>query len=125
VRLLEPVLRELLETWRRHPRLLLVNFLLTWVKIGLTGFSYWCIFRSLGYDSLGSFEVLPPMAASSLVAYLPVTFNGLGTVELTGMALFAAIGLPEEGVLIAYLLLRLLVYTLAWVPVGLWLLTRR
>lgn len=122
-RAIAPVLAELAETRRRHPWRLFANFLLSWVKVGLTGLSYWCVFRALGY-AVAPVEVLPPMAASALVAYLPITLNGLGTAELTGVALFAAIGLPPEGVLAAYLLLRVTVYLLAWLPVGLRLLAR-
>lgn len=104
-----------------HPLRVAINTSLTFLKISLAGAAYWCIFRALGYVDVALWRVIPLVAASSLVAYLPISFNGLGTVEIAGVALFSAIGIDESSVLSAYLTLRIIVLTLAWLPVGLWL----
>jgi hypothetical protein len=57
-----------------------------------------------------------------LVAYLPVSFNGIGTVELAGVALFGTVGVPAAAVFSGYMALRAMVLVIAWVPAGLFLL---
>ena len=113
--------REILHLARHHSVRIIINISLTVLKISLAGAAYWCIFRALGYVDVALWRVIPLVAASSLVAYLPISFNGLGTVEIAGVALFSAIGIDESSVLSAYLTLRIIVLTLAWLPVGLWL----
>ena len=56
------------------------------------------------------------VTVSLLVAYIPVSFNGLGTVEITGILLFSLLGLGEELVLSSYLVLRATVMLIAWMP---------
>lgn len=115
---------EILRTCKAVPKLVLLNFLLTIAKTLLVGLSYWCMFRAFGQSPAPGAVVLLS-AASSLVAYIPVSLNGLGTVELAGIALFATLGLPAPVVLAAYLLLRGMVLALAWLPAGAWLLLAR
>lgn len=103
----------------RYPRRIILNAALTVVKIALTGMSYWCIFAALGYGDIGPWRVVAIAAASSLVAYLPVSFNGIGTVELAGVALFGTLGVPATVVFSGYLALRAIALTIAWVPAGL------
>jgi uncharacterized membrane protein YbhN (UPF0104 family) len=108
---------ELETTARRHPWRVVANLVLTLAKIAALGFAYWCTFSGLGsrqYD-YGLLTLL--MAASALVAYIPVSLNGIGTVEAAGIWLFGKIGIAAHTVLAAYLLLRALVLILAWVPV--------
>lgn len=93
-----------------------VNVLLSLVKLAVVSAAYWCVFRALGFDGLDLQTVVPLVAASSLVAYIPVSLNGIGTVELTALFLFGALGIPSAGVLSAYVLLRLLTFVLAWAP---------
>ncbi|MCB1919469.1 MAG: flippase-like domain-containing protein [Candidatus Competibacteraceae bacterium] len=118
---LSQTFREILHLARHHSVRIVINISLTVLKISLAGAAYWCIFRALGYIDVALWRVIPLVAASSLVAYLPISFNGLGTVEIAGVALFSAIGINESSVLSAYLTLRIIVLTLAWLPVGLWL----
>lgn len=109
-------------TWH-YPKLVMANIILTFVKIGLAGTSYWYAFQALGYADVTLWRVIPLVAASSLVAYLPISFNGIGTVEIAGVALFSTIGIAETSVLSAYLTLRCLVISVAWGPLGIWLIT--
>lgn len=114
-------LRETVQVARCHPRRVAANMVMTSIKIGLIGAAYWCVFQALGHTNAALWRVIPLVAASSLVAYLPISFNGIGTVEITGVALFSTLGIAEPTVLSAYLILRVLVLALAWLPVGLWL----
>ncbi len=115
---------ELLATARHHPQRVLLNFMFTAVKIFVTGAAYWCMFRAFGEEGAGIISVTLIAAASSLVAYIPISVNGIGTVEIAGVLLFGALQLPAATVVSAYLMLRVLVLILAWVPAGLWLLLR-
>ena len=107
---------EFLDTFARHPRKVLLNAVLTLVCIGLIGMAYWCMFFSLGYTQLPPGKLILLVAACSIVAYIPISFNGIGTVEVTGIALFGQLEVPAAAVLSAYLCLRLIVMTLAWLP---------
>ncbi|HTT07463.1 MAG TPA: lysylphosphatidylglycerol synthase transmembrane domain-containing protein [Gammaproteobacteria bacterium] len=121
---LSDTLRELLITARHNPLRVLLNFMFTLVKIFLTGGAYWCMFRAFGESGIGVLPVTLIAAASSLVAYVPISVNGIGTVEIAGMLLFGVLQLPAATVLSAYLVLRVLVLILAWFPAGIWLLLR-
>lgn len=124
-KMIEEVICELLTTLRHAPSQVAFNIVLTWMKIGLTGFAYLAMFNAVGENSVTLLQVLPLMAASALVAYIPISFNGLGTVELTGIILFSLIGVTEAVVLATYLSLRLLLLALAWLPSSLWIVSRR
>jgi uncharacterized protein (TIRG00374 family) len=115
-------LHEVASVARNHPRRLIINIVLTTAKVVFTGASYWCVFRALGYEGISLWPVIFLAAASSIVAYLPISFNGIGTVEVTGIMLFSELGLPHTAVLSGYLALRVAVLLLAWIPAGLWLL---
>lgn len=108
-------------TARLYPGLVALNAVLTVVKFALVTAAYGCVLGSIGVRGVAVTDLLSVVAASSLIAYIPVTANGVGTAEAAGVALFGALGIPAAAVLSAYILLRLLVMALAWVPVGFWL----
>jgi uncharacterized membrane protein YbhN (UPF0104 family) len=122
LRFLDTQAQQLWECCSRFPQRVALNFFLTMVKTGLIGVSYWTVFRALGYVDIPLLQVIPLVAASSLVAYLPVSFNGIGTVEAAGLVLFSSLKIADSAVLTAYLLLRANVMLLAWLPAGLWFL---
>lgn len=103
---------------REQPGRVLINALLTLVKLLLTGVSYWCALRAMGQPL--TLTELPAItlcaAAAGLVAYVPLSLNGIGTVELTGLTLFGALGLPPEKILAAYMWLRLATLLAAILP---------
>jgi len=108
--------REFMDTSSRFPEKVLLNALLTLLGICVIGTAYWCVFMALGYTELSLWRIVPLVAACSIVAYVPVSFNGIGTVEVTGIVLFGFLGVPAPAVLSAYLCLRLIVFALAWLP---------
>lgn len=119
------ILSEIALSARQHPGRTAGNVILTVLKFGGIVLAYWCVFRALGQDQLEYFRALPLVAISALVAYIPVSFNGLGTVEFAGIWLFGGAGIAQAAVLSAYLLLRVMVLTIAWVPVSLGMLFAR
>ncbi len=104
-----------LDTVKEHPKKVLVNLLLTVIKIALFSLSFWCTFKSLGAD-LDFWHLVLLMSMGSLVAYLPLSINGVGTVEITGVFLFSQIGVASDLTLSAYLISRLIVIASAWCP---------
>ena len=114
------LLIEFTVTIKNYPFRVAVNVLLTFVKITLVGGCYWYVFRALGYSNFGFWQVVPLVALSSIIAYLPISFNGLGTVEVMGVYIFSTIGIEKSGVLSGYLILRAVVLILAWLPVWFW-----
>lgn len=119
------IVSEFIRSATKSPSRLLFNGIGTTVKFAMTGMAYWAIFRGFGQNSVTYFEVLPLVAATSLVAYVPISFNGIGTVEMAGVWLFSSIGLSASTVISSYVLLRGSVFLLAWIPSGIWLLTLR
>lgn len=101
---------------RKRPALVAINFFGTTLKILLIGTAYWYVFLAGGAENPPWFEVILLVTVSSLVAYIPISFNGLGTVEVTGILLFSFLGLGQELVLSSYLVLRVTVLAIAWVP---------
>ena len=128
IRLLEAMrttTREITNSALQHPGRTAANLALTILKFGCSVLSYWFVFRALGQDQLAYLHTLPLVAISALVAYIPVSFNGLGTVEFAGIWLFGGAGIGKTAVLSAYLLLRFMVLTIAWLPVSLALMASR
>jgi Lysylphosphatidylglycerol synthase TM region len=107
---------EVVRTVLSRPRLIAINFLLSLLKIGLTGISYWLVIRGLSTAMLSLQNVTIAAVSSGLVAYLPLSANGLGTVEIAGAGLFGQLGIGLDIVLSMYLVLRLVNILLAWVP---------
>jgi uncharacterized membrane protein YbhN (UPF0104 family) len=127
-RLLEAIrttTREISNSALQHPGRTAANLVLTILKFGCSVLAYWCVFRALGQSQPAYLHTLPLVAISALVAYIPVSFNGLGTVEFAGIWLFGTAGIGKTAVLSAYLLLRFMVLTIAWLPVSLALLASR
>lgn len=110
----------LLDAAGTPPSLVLRNLTLTALKMALTGLAYWLLLRETTHASLSYLATTSIAHGAGLVAYVPVSFNGLGTVEVSAMALFALIGIPRQSVLGVYLVLRGLTLTLAWLPSLLW-----
>lgn len=116
---------ELGATWRSSPARVVLNAILTFLKILLTGLVYWVVIHALGATNLEVLDVVVVATTAGLVAYIPVSVNGLGTVELSALVLFGQLGVPETVVLAAYVLLRSVVLVVAWVPLPFWLLAVR
>ena len=122
---LAAALAEVARFSQAHPVLIAVNVVLTAVKIALTGTAYWCVFNAFGFHQTSPLDVVFLVAITSLVAYIPISFNGIGTAEAAGIAVFGTVGISPAAVLGTYLVLRALGLALAWIPAGLWLMLAR
>lgn len=90
-----------------QPTALAINFSVTICKWGLTGLCYYIAFDASGIRLRFEDAVVLP-ALCSLAGYLPVSFGGLGTVEVLAVAVFSSAGIAAPSVLTVYLLLRVL-----------------
>lgn len=119
--------REFTGVLAQAPHRVLLNALLTVLKIMLTGLVYWLMLRTLGETGLSYIAITSIAIVSGLIAYLPLTVNGLGTVEIIAIALFAAAGsrMDPAVILVAYLVIRLTVLILAWLPTAFFMLRHR
>ena len=106
------LLSQLLDFAKLHPCLLLINLFITCIKLCLVILSYHVILISLGYY-LGVWKVGLASLASGIVAYIPVSIQGLGTVEAAALFNFKTLGVSSSDVLVCYLLLRTNTYVLA------------
>jgi len=114
-------LMEFVQTVRHAPARVLLNMGLTVAKVFVTGFAYWAMFNALGETDLSVLRVVVLATSAGLIAYLPISINGLGTVEATGIFLFGQAGIGATTVISAYIGLRILVLGIAWVPtLGWW-----
>lgn len=99
-------------------RLVVGNALLTLLKLGLSGLAYWSILRSIDGATPDFLTTTATAQGAGLVAYVPISFNGLGTVEISAVGLFHMVGMEHATVLTAYLILRALTQLSAWLPAG-------
>ena len=97
---------------KHHPHLLLMNFLLTGLKLGLIMLCYHAMITSLGY-SLSAWKVGLAALASGIVGYIPISIQGLGTVEAVALLNFKNLGVSPPDVLACYLVLRTNTYVAA------------
>lgn len=90
---------------KHYPFLLLFNFFLTCLKLGLVMLCYHAMITSLNY-SLSIWKVGSAALASAIVGYIPVSIQGLGTVEAMALLNFKTLGVSPADVLAVYLVLR-------------------
>jgi uncharacterized membrane protein YbhN (UPF0104 family) len=91
--------------YKNHASRVRMNVLGTLTKLVITGLSHWLTFRAVGADV--SFGVILTVAVlAGLVAYVPVAFNGLGTVELAAVTLYGVYNVPAHQAFATYLILR-------------------
>lgn len=90
---------------KHHPFLLLINLFLTCLKLGFVMLCYHAMITSLNY-SLSIWKVGSAALASGIVGYIPVSIQGLGTVEAMALLNFKTLGVSPADVLVVYLVLR-------------------
>jgi uncharacterized membrane protein YbhN (UPF0104 family) len=107
-----------------RPRAVIRNAALTIVKLFAIGVCYWAVFHALHAVPGNLFEVTVTANSAGLIAYVPISANGLGTVEAGGLYLFGLRGVAAPVVVATYLLLRFANLALAWAGAALVLLVR-
>jgi uncharacterized membrane protein YbhN (UPF0104 family) len=88
---------------------LLFFFILKWI---LLAFCYKLAFMSFEVAVDWKFVATIPVL-STLVGYIPISFAGIGTVELSAVYWFSIVGFKEQDVLSVYSLLRAMQYCIA------------
>ncbi|MBN1227913.1 MAG: flippase-like domain-containing protein [Deltaproteobacteria bacterium] len=88
-------------------KVIFADFCITFFRSLLLGCAYWFAIRAYGPPSFFIHTLCFPIMAA-LVAYIPISFNGLGTVEVSLVFLFDKIGLEAAQVISAALTLRVL-----------------
>jgi len=97
-------------------KMMLVDCCITFFRVFVLGCAYWFAIRAYGPPSFFLHTLCLPIMAG-LVAYLPISFNGLGTVEVSLVFLFEKIGLEAAQVISAALTLRVLTVFLIGISV--------
>lgn len=92
------------------------NAFVTCIKLVASGCAYWVVLKSIAPNAPGFIATTVISQTAGLIAYLPISFNGLGTVEVSAVAMFGAAGLDSASVLSAYLILRAITMAAAWLP---------
>ena len=92
---------------RMGKKMILVDCCITFFRVLVLGCAYWFAIRAYGPPSFFLHTLCLPIMAG-LVAYIPISFNGLGTVEVSLVFLFDKIGLEAAQVISAALTLRVL-----------------
>lgn len=103
---------------RAPARLVLGNLAVTAAKTLASGLAYWAVLGSIASEAPGFGITTIVSQSAGLVAYLPISFNGLGTVEVSAIALFGAVGVDDASVVSAYLVLRTITMGAAWLPIA-------
>ena len=108
------VLNEAHQVVARRSWTVAANTCLTVVKLFVIGFCYWAVFRALHVTPRSLFDVTVTANSTGLIAYVPISANGIGTVEAGGIYLFGLHGVTASIVLATYLTLRLSNLAMAW-----------
>ena len=95
-----------------------LNILLTFIKWFFGSLAVFFVFLSLG-TNVSIFQIYIINAVLTIVALIPITISGSGTVELAAIPLYALGGVSADITISAYLLIRIINYLMA----GLLLLT--
>ena len=90
---------------RRHPSRIALNLAGTLLRTAAAAASAWILFRGLGTE-IAATTVLVLHFTAGLVAYVPIAFNGVGTVEATAVGLYGLFGVAAADTLAMYLVLR-------------------
>ncbi len=86
---------------------ILFDFCVTFFRTLVLGCAYWFAIGAYGPPSSFVYTLCLPIM-SALVAYLPISFNGLGMVEISLVFLFGKIGMKPAQIISAALTLRLM-----------------
>jgi uncharacterized membrane protein YbhN (UPF0104 family) len=108
------VLREAHVVIKTRPLVIAVNLALTLFKLFLIGFCYWATFRAFHVAATSLIDVTVTANSAGLVAYVPISANGVGTVEVSAVYLFGLLGVAPPVVIAAYLTLRVASLALAF-----------
>lgn len=102
---------------RNDSLVLSTNVLLSVLRVVATGASYYYCLYALHIAVEDQFFIIVTYAITAgLIAYIPVSFNGLGTVEAFAMLLFGLLGVTPAEVISMYLILRTFGIVTAWLP---------
>jgi uncharacterized membrane protein YbhN (UPF0104 family) len=98
-----------------RPRAIMANALLTILKLFAIGICYWAVLKALHAVPGDLFGVTVTANSAGLIAYVPISANGVGTVEAGGVYLFGLRGVAAPVVIASYLVLRFANLALAWI----------
>lgn len=112
-------LREAHHVAATRPRAIALNGALTILKLFAIGFCYWTVLHALHSNANSLITVTLTANSAGLIAYVPFSANGIGTVEAGGLYLFGVLDVSAPIVLAAYLILRFANLAMAWVGAGL------
>ena len=93
--------------------------------MSLIGLAYYLVFMALSVDRLTIIPTMLLCLSSGLIAYLPISLNGIGTVEATAYSMFALFNYQQDEILAVYLTMRAIVFIVAWVPGAILFLQRK
>ena len=94
-------------------QLIIISFFLSLLKWIVLCLAYYFAFKAFMPDPpFPQIGIIPIL--STLVGLIPITFGGIGTVELSAIYLFGLIGVDKIVVLDSYIILRLMQYLTAF-----------
>ena len=106
-----------------RPLAVITNASLTLLKLLVIGVCYWAAFKALQAAPGSVLDVTVTANSAGLIAYVPISANGVGTVEAGGVYLFGLKGVGTPLVVATYLVLRFANLALAWLGAALILLS--
>jgi uncharacterized membrane protein YbhN (UPF0104 family) len=91
---------------KKARQVIIINICITFVRTMVLGSAYWLTINA--YGSEPSFiHVICFSITAGMVAYIPISFNGLGTVEASLVYLFSTIGIESAPIISAALTMRM------------------
>lgn len=122
IRHLAEIVDKFIIFFQKYPEYVVINFFLTMVKIAAMSFTIWLLFLGLGINDISILHVIMLNCAVLVVGLIPVSLNGIGTMEAAAVILFALIDVGNTDTAAAFIVYRLLSILLSCLPSGYWLL---
>ena len=82
---------------------ILINSILTFLRIGLTSLSIYFLFLSLN-TNISFLNIFLINAMITIISYIPLTIQGIGIKEFSAVLLFSKIGIPSNITIAVYIL---------------------
>ena len=94
---------------RKRKRVLLLNFIMTSIRVSIASLVYYTLFLSLGQE-ISLFYIILIYSIGTILALIPLTPSGLGIREAVSFFLYNQIGIPYEITATVYLTITIYNY---------------
>lgn len=106
--------KTMFEYFKHYKQLLIINTIVTIIRILTSGLMVHYIFKSLGVN-VSLFMILLIFSMSTIISLIPITISGLGIKQSFGAYMYSLMGVPNHIIAGNYIINLLLVYGVSFI----------